>query len=287
MLAMRQNMRFPGGLARALTFSYDDGVVQDVRLLSMFEKYGMRGTFNVNSALFHKEGEPYDPNRINRRMTERQALEAYTSAPFAEVACHGAEHMFLNLVPTSVAMQEVVADRLRLEQMFGRIVRGMAYAFGTYDDDSIEILRLAGIDYCRTVAPTHRFDIPKNWLRLDPTCHHNDPMMDELIDSFLQTDTKAAEFPRMFYIWGHSYEFDIHQNWDRMEHILSRLTGIDGVWYATNGEIFDYVRDFKRLVYSADMSVVQNPTARDLYFSVGGETVCVPAGQTVSVPVKK
>ena len=42
-------MRFPGGKLKALTFSYDDGVEQDVRLIEIFKKYGLRGTFNLNS----------------------------------------------------------------------------------------------------------------------------------------------------------------------------------------------------------------------------------------------
>ncbi len=34
-----------------LTFSYDDGVTQDIRLIELFNKYGMKATFNINSGL--------------------------------------------------------------------------------------------------------------------------------------------------------------------------------------------------------------------------------------------
>ena len=39
-------MRYPGGKAKAVTFSYDDGVQQDKRLAEIFDKYGMKATFN-------------------------------------------------------------------------------------------------------------------------------------------------------------------------------------------------------------------------------------------------
>ena len=36
---------------KSLTFSYDDGVTQDVRLIEIFNKYGLKATFNLNSEL--------------------------------------------------------------------------------------------------------------------------------------------------------------------------------------------------------------------------------------------
>ena len=42
-------MRYPEGRAKAVTFSYDDGVVQDKRLAEIFNKYGIKATFNFNS----------------------------------------------------------------------------------------------------------------------------------------------------------------------------------------------------------------------------------------------
>ena len=42
---------FPGGKHKALTMSYDDGRTQDRRLIEIFNKYGIRGTFHLNSGL--------------------------------------------------------------------------------------------------------------------------------------------------------------------------------------------------------------------------------------------
>ena len=43
---------FPGGLMKAVTFSYDDAVTQDQRLIQILNKYGLKCTFNLNSARF-------------------------------------------------------------------------------------------------------------------------------------------------------------------------------------------------------------------------------------------
>ena len=40
---------FPGFKRKALTFSYDDGVRQDKRLVKLFLQHGLKGTFNICS----------------------------------------------------------------------------------------------------------------------------------------------------------------------------------------------------------------------------------------------
>ena len=45
---MKVYVCFPEGKAKALTMSYDDGKIQDERLVSIFNRYGIRGTFNLN-----------------------------------------------------------------------------------------------------------------------------------------------------------------------------------------------------------------------------------------------
>lgn len=44
-------MRFvyPDGKKKALTFSYDDGQIHDRRLVEILNRYGMKGTFHLNS----------------------------------------------------------------------------------------------------------------------------------------------------------------------------------------------------------------------------------------------
>lgn len=273
-------MCFPGGLSKALTFSYDDGVTEDIRLARIFEDNGLKCTFNINSGLFSPEGTRYDPARTGQRMTVDDARKTYDN-PLFEVACHGVDHPHLEDIDPTVAFGQILWDRLRLEQLFGRRVTGMAYPYGTYNDAVIALCRSAGIRYSRTVQSTHRFDLPTEWLTLHPTCHHNDPRLEELGDRFLQeTYDSLHVLPKMMYVWGHAYEFARDDNWSVMEHFAKKMAGKTDIWYATNGEIADYCRDFGRLQFSADGLIVRNPTARRLWMNVNHDVIVIAPGET-------
>jgi len=62
-------MLFPNGKIKAVTLSYDDGVEQDIRLIEIMKKYGLKGTFNINSGLYAPEDIVYPSNQIHRRMS--------------------------------------------------------------------------------------------------------------------------------------------------------------------------------------------------------------------------
>lgn len=69
-------MRFPGGKKKALTLSYDDGVEQDIRLIDIMKKNGLKGTFNLNSGCYAPEGTVYPAGTIHRRMTKNSGYKA-------------------------------------------------------------------------------------------------------------------------------------------------------------------------------------------------------------------
>ena len=89
---------FPGGKHKALTMSYDDGKVQDRRLIEIFNRYGIKGTFHLNSGLFH------DPGRI-------QPAEIPSLYEGHEVACHTVTHPTIARCPLPNVVEEVLADR--------------------------------------------------------------------------------------------------------------------------------------------------------------------------------
>lgn len=274
-------MRFPEGKTKAITLSYDDGVEQDERLISLMEQYGFKGTFNLNSGLFAPEGKVYESGRIHRPLSRSAAKRLYSSAN-VEVACHGAKHLRLERLSGIDAMDEVQSDRMELEALFDRMIRGMAYAYGTYDDQAVRILRLAGICYSRTVESTERFDIPTDWLRLPATCHHKNPRLMELAEKF--KNLEVTSFPKLFYLWGHSYEFEQDKNWDVIEKFFKALTGRQDVWYATNLEIYEYTRAYELLQFAAENKMVHNPSVLDVWIGDrDGNSFCIPAGKTVDL----
>ena len=273
-------MRFPGGKQRALTFSYDDGVEQDVRLIEIFRKYGLKATFNLNSGLYAPEGTVYPEGQVHRRMTESQVSELYRGDDI-EVAVHGYTHPWLDHMPMNMCTKDLMDAREKLESQFGTLVRGMAYPFGTYSDDVVASMRSVGIVYSRTVQSTHDFNMPADWMRLPATCHHNDPELMKLAHRFVEESSWGR--PWMFYLWGHSYEFEGNNNWEVIEEFAEFMSGRDDIWYATNIEIYDYQAAFKQLLFSMDGKIVTNPTAYELWFFLNGEEYSIKPGETKKI----
>lgn len=273
-------MRFPGGRSKTLTFSYDDGVEQDKRLIDIFEKRGMRATFNLNSGLYAPEGTVYPEGHIHRRM-DRSDVSSLYDREWIEVAVHGSTHPWLSFMPVNMITKDLFDDRCCLETQFNRIVRGMAYPYGDYDDKVVECMRSVGIVYSRTVNATHDFAMPTDWMRLPATCHHDDPELMTLARRFLEEDTYGR--PRMFYLWGHSYEFEEHNNWQVIEEFTEYMSAKEEIWYATNIEIYDYQEAFSRMLFSMDGHIVTNPSAITIWFSDGEHIYAVSPGETINI----
>lgn len=270
-------MRFPEFRTKAFTTSYDDGCIYDKRLVEIFNEYGIKGTFNLNSGLAGNDDNWHLPLEELVRLYEHGGHE---------IAVHGLKHIRLEQVDSAIAVNEVIEDRKNLERYTGKIVRGMAYAYGTYDDNVVEIVKQCGIVYARTVISSRNFEIPKDWLRLPATCHHNDEHLFELADAFLVEQNEEISwriFPKLFYLWGHSYEFDTDDNWDRIEKLCQKIGKRDDVWYATNIEIYEYVQAFERLIWSVDGTRVYNPSQKDVYIECYGKKAVVSAGATISL----
>lgn len=273
---MTDFMRFPGGKAKALTFSYDDGPREDLPLVEIFKKYGMHGTFNLNSGLYGTTGW---------YLTEQEIKDLYLPAG-QELACHMLTHPFPTRLTAPRLVYEITEDRRRLEALTDGIVCGMAYPYGDYNAETIALLKTAGIAYARTTRSTERFSLPENFLELHPTCHHNHERLFDLADTFFaaQPDEGAhGRDPLLFYVWGHSFEFSENNNWERIERFCEKTAGHDDVWYATNGEICAYVTAARGLQFSLDGTMVHNPAALDVWIDHAKRLYHIPAGATVKL----
>ena len=262
-------MRFPEGRAKALTFSYDDNVRDNLRLIDIFNRHGMKATFNINSGLYGR----------GARYLSKEEFTALFADGRHEVAIHSSTHPFLGQLPSALAGYDLMKDREALEEQFGRIVRGMAYPNNSYNDEVVNALRACGVVYARTTDTTERFDLPSDWMRLPATCHHSCPRLMELAKKFVSRPTYA---PQLFYVWGHSYEFEDNNNWEIIEEFTEFLAPhADEIWFATNIEIYEYVEAYRRLVFSFDGRIVHNPTARELFFLYDKAPIRILPGETL------
>ncbi|MDB5085376.1 MAG: polysaccharide deacetylase [Bacilli bacterium] len=256
--------RYPDGKNKALTMSYDDGQIHDRKLVEIFNRFGIRGTFNLNSGLFGKA------NRINAD----EVAELYAGH---EVAVHTVTHPSLSYVPNEVIAAEILADRQNLEDLVGYPVRGMAYPNGVYDENVLSLLPAYGIEYARTVRSHRNFMLPMHFLEWHPTCHHRHDVL-QLGKQFLELNKKGTPF--LMYVWGHSYEFPNDQNWPLIEEFCEMVSNQQSIWYATNQEIVTYWKAVKSLVFSADASMIYNPSAISVWLSVDDQIVEIHPGET-------
>ena len=245
---------FPNGKSKCVTFSYDDGRTYDIKMTEMFNKYGAKCTYNLNTSNVGR------PNYIDADFV-RELSKTH------EIACHGYVHPFLERLPLGEALKEIYEDKKGLEEIIDKPVFGMAYPFGTYDNDVLTALKAVDIKYSRTVNSTNGFGVPRNFLEWHPTCHHNDCI--EPAERFVKTN-RGDRFT-VLYIWGHSYEFNDNNNWEILEKALDILSTDDKIWYATNGELYDYLTAIKSLRVAINHKSVYNPTCITVYATVDGK----------------
>lgn len=217
---------------KALTFSYDDGIEQDRKLVEIFNRYGLKATFNLNTGIQTPESNfEIEGVHINR-MKQDGLAELYRGH---EIATHGLTHAAPTGMTKEQLDEEFITDAKNIERIYGTYPVGMAYAYGCVDDTVAEYLKTIGIKYGRTVESSHSFEIPKEPIKLKATCHHDDEMLFELAEKFLKAEPKEDE-QMLFYVWGHSYEFDVNNNWDRIEKFCKMMSGRDDIFYGTNRE---------------------------------------------------
>lgn len=227
------------GKNKAVTFSFDDGVTQDIRLVEILNKYGLKGTFNLNSAKLGLPGDFWkvDWGQVPRAMINAsQVKEVYAGH---EVAVHTLTHPNLTTLNDETVIRQVDEDRKALSELCGYGVIGMAYPCGGVNNDE----RVAGlirentpIAYARTITSTHSFALQKDNLhRFNPTLHFLDEKLEEVVEKFLNLDTDE---PQLLYIWGHSYELDYNESrWEGFENLCKMISGKEDIFYGTNKEV--------------------------------------------------
>lgn len=266
---MLRTDRFPKGKHFAVTLSYDDGNKADRRLVEIFNKYGLKATFNLIPSRF--DGETV--------VSSEEIVPLYAGH---EIACHTYSHPHLERLPLAGQVREISLGCSSLERLSGRLVRGMATPYGGKNSDTVAAMNAVGIAYCRNAGSTGTLSVPSDFLDWTPSCHHT--AAPELIEKFkTQWASQPGCYGGVLYIWGHSFEFDRANSWELAEQICASLSALSDVWFATNIEIYDYIRAQRSLVMSSDGNIVYNPSATDVWASCGGEAVCIKGGETITL----
>jgi len=273
-------MLFPQGKTKALILSYDDGRTEDRQLVKLLNKYGLKGTFHLNS------------NKLGTTdyLSKFEIKKLFTKH---EVSVHTANHPNLTTLTKIEVVNEVIEDRKELEKLMGYPFRGMAYPFGNNNDFVVEIIKDLGIEYARTVDDTYAFKIPENFLKWHPTIHQfakaywepnnseNDKkelaVFYQLINDFINTKELA-----LFEIWGHSWEMGNNKvKWEETEKFFKLLANNPAIYYTTQIDLVDYINAFRNLKFSVQKNIVYNQSAITVCFKKNGKVFHIPSGKTI------
>lgn len=226
------------GKKKAVTFSFDDGVEQDKRLVALFNQYQVKGTFNLNSGV-QTRGSVWKNGDVRiSRLNYKEAKDIYRGH---EIASHGLIHQKLDELDEETLYNEIFMDKLFLETYFEQPVTGFAYPYGAYNDKVFRVLSDCGFSYARTVEATHSFTLQrKELLRFHPSFAQGEKELIQGVQRFLDSEEEGLQ---LLYIWGHSYELDIEKSWERMEELLKLLSMRDDIFYGTNAQVLCELRE--------------------------------------------
>ena len=224
-----------------VVMGFDDGITQDVRIMEILKKYNLRATFFINSGLL---GADWTANvKVSHvRYTEHQIREGIYDG--FEVEAHSKRHPSLKNATFENIIDQVQGDIDAIADMTGAAPKGLAYPGGTKDVDEnvvsvIEENTSAG--YGRTTTSTDSFELPERFLYWNPTAHVNSSNAAGLAKKFVNAEIGDEDMLLCF--WGHGYEFDQANSWDRFESLCKYLSEQDDLVFVTYGEFYELFKD--------------------------------------------
>lgn len=273
---------YPFGKTKALTMSFDDGRVFDRRLVKMFNEYGIKGTFHINTSRLGQEGF----------IKAEELRDLYDGH---EVSLHTHTHPTLAYMPKQQILYEITKNKSILETLTKQVICGMSYPNGSFGSNVTEQLKATGVLYSRTTLSTGKFALPDDFLLWHPTIHYlrgtaawspnvqYDPaLLMKKAKEFAERPEWLNDLPLM-QVWGHSYELEDNNSWNEMEEFCGYISGCNTIWFAQNIQVVDYVIAVRGLRVSTECDVAYNPSAVDVWIGVNNQPVHIPAGKTVAL----
>lgn len=254
---------YPDGKKKAFVLTYDDGVLQDVRLVLLLNRYGLKGTFNLNSVLMEREFA-WHHEKIGsvRRLPLSVAAHLYEGH---EVASHTCTHPDLQGMLREGLLYELGHDKYLLEQLVKRPVLGFGVPFDYYDDTVAACAKELGFRYARGSEETRSYAPNADAFRQNAGMFHLSEGLEAFVDGFLRTDEELASC----IIVGHSYDLDAEQLWEAMEALFAKVSDSKDVLSMTHLEYVEYLQAMEQAeIHGTD---IINRSDRSLWFEIDGE----------------
>ena len=239
-----------------VTTSWDDGHRLDVRLARLLKKYGLEGTFYISPK--------------NQEFASRDLLkpsQVRTLSRSFEIGAHTMTHPRLTKISDDSAYHEILDSKQYLERLTGRDIVSFCYPGGRYRKRHLAMVRRAGLKYARTVR-RHSFSLKGSLFEASTTINTYNHIQDlwkiarfakfnpaRTIRYFQWDNLAKAMFDGVlvsggiYHLWGHSWEIDARQDWQRLEEVFKYIAHRAEVRYTTNGELVELQP--KRLLIAA------------------------------------
>ena len=205
---------FIGKNMKIVSLSFDDGTIYDKRFIDLLNKYGLKATFNLNSGLdnfiWYYEDKPI------RRLNLEESKDIYNGH---EVASHSLTHPYFSSLDEKRQIQEVEEDILNLEKIFSRKIEGFAFPFIDQTEANIQVVKNnIDLKYIRCSIFTEKI-LPKDRYHVGINALYDDKDIYEKLERY-----KSNILPNsLFVIAGHSYEFEVKNDWEKIEKLLKYL----------------------------------------------------------------
>lgn len=271
-------MRFPGFKYKAVTVGCDVNLREYIKRTKNFLGSRLRGTLYLDLGSETNLNNLFFDDEIFVRLAKTEAEIA---------ACYDCDDI-QDKFSDDTFISDLIKRRIFLERRFDKIVKGAAVAtVKNLDCVCSEIVSKCGFRYAETVKQTEKFDLPKDWFDWAPTATNENLKLLELVEEFLSAnESKYFWFnePKLFCYREHGVLSYDEESLKRVRKLEERIGNKDDIWYATHGEIFEYVRAFERLEFSSDGTFVYNPNAIDVYIKyIGNKNIVVPSGKTIDL----
>lgn len=262
---------YPNGKAKAFNITYDDGVLQDVCFVELLNKYGLKGTFNLNSGLMETEFEWTHPNGMTvKRLPTGVVAELYQNH---EVASHTLTHPYLSTLTEEEVMEEMARDKENLERLTGKPVLGFAGPFHHWGPMIVECAKRCGFEYARNAEERYCYAPPEDYFCWAAGSYHIMPGFRDFVEGFFDTEEELA----LCQIVGHTYDLDAENLWGYMQSVLQRVAGDERILSMTNLELVRYLKAMRSVVITEN--TISNPSNQPLWFEKDGKVICVEPGE--------
>jgi len=208
--------------------SWDDGVVDDIRLAELCRKHRAKASFNLNPGLHGTSrgaGWKFGDKQVLR--LSRGELES-TYAGF-EIANHTMTHPDLTRLSPDQLVMEIAEARKKLQEWFGQPIDGFCYPYGRAIQGSQQFIEQTGHRFARDAHELTGVKPGSEFRLVQPHCHFTAP-------DFWGQFEKAKQDSGYFFFWGHSYEMVSEAMWNAIDDVYARISGDQQCCWVTLGE---------------------------------------------------